>query len=132
MNPDHLRAAIERIGIEKYSDYTLAMEEVGRMEAEEKLVERVARSIVASLHEDASGFGYIGDADNLTDVVVDDRVDMIAAAKATIDASGLLPLLSAAEAFISEAERMGYGKTSEKALPGSFDALVKAVREVKG
>lgn len=45
---DHLRAAIERIGIEKDSDYTLVMEEVGRMEAEEKLVERVARAIFAT------------------------------------------------------------------------------------
>jgi len=36
----HLRAAIERIGgIEKPSDVTLVMEEVGRMEAEEKLAQ---------------------------------------------------------------------------------------------
>lgn len=39
MTPDPLRTAIERIGIEKPSDYTLVMEEVGRMEAEEKLAQ---------------------------------------------------------------------------------------------
>ena len=40
------------------------------------------------------------------------------------------PLLTAATTFIEEAERMGWGKTSETALPGSYDALVKAVKEM--
>jgi len=54
------------------------------------------------------------------------------AARCAIEASGLLPLLSAATTFIEEAESMGWGETSEKAFPGSFDALLKAVREAKG
>lgn len=41
-------------------------------------------------------------------------------------------LLSAAEAFIAEAESMGWGEASETALPGSFDLLRKAVDEVRG
>lgn len=41
-------------------------------------------------------------------------------------------LLSAAEAFITEAESMGWGKTSETWLPPSFDNLKAAVKDVQG
>jgi hypothetical protein len=112
---DHLRAAIERIGIEKPSDYTLVMEEVGRMEAEEKLAEAILER--SPIFED--GFNR--------DRVLECIVEGIRQGRQQSS-----PLLHAASLFISEAERMGYGKTSEKALPGSFDLLVKAVREVKG
>lgn len=91
------------------------------MEAEEKLVERVARAI--------------WDSHELADFSVAPSIEKgfhLNGARAAIEASGLLPLLSAAEAFIAEAESMGWGETSETALPGSWDTLVKAVREVKG
>lgn len=46
MNPDRLRAAIERIGIEKDSDYTLVMEEVERMmDADRELIEGIVDEV---------------------------------------------------------------------------------------
>lgn len=41
-------------------------------------------------------------------------------------------LLSAAEAFITEAENMGWGERSETALPGAWDNLKLAVERAKG
>lgn len=43
-----------------------------------------------------------------------------------------LTLLSAAEAFITEAESMGWGERSEAALPGAWDNLKLAVERAKG
>lgn len=40
-------------------------------------------------------------------------------------------LLQAATAFVEELKSFGYGQTSEKALPGSYDALVAALERIK-
>jgi len=40
-------------------------------------------------------------------------------------------LLRTATAFIEELKAFGYGETSEKALPGAFDAFVEAVNKLK-
>jgi hypothetical protein len=41
-------------------------------------------------------------------------------------------LLRTATAFIEEMMAFGYGETSEKALPRSYDAFAEAVERVKG
>ena len=41
--------------------------------------------------------------------------------------AAMICALEAAQAFIEEAERMGWGKTSETALPATFDTLKMAV-----
>ena len=169
MNPDHLRAAIEKIGIEKPSDYTLVLEEVGRMEAEEKreierdiiarlrLVFRKALSdlpeiappeiarVLSSVHmrdefiEEGKRLQRIHGLD-----AVPPRVEQECGAGAwsmmrsgvltarTNEAAKFAALLTASEAFIREAEEMGWGTTSDTQLPGSFDSLVAAVRSVRG
>jgi len=53
-------------------------------------------------------------------------------AKTAIAACGIHDLLHAATSFISEAEEMGWGKTSETALPGSYDTLKMALDKVRG
>ena len=70
--------------------------------------------------------------DRLRSRAWDDRQHRQLREKAAARLDQLEPLLSAATTFIEEAESMGWGKTSETALPGSYDTLVKAVREVKG
>jgi hypothetical protein len=40
-------------------------------------------------------------------------------------------LIRAATSFVEEAERMGWGKTSETALPGSWDDLKMAVKRTR-
>lgn len=99
------------------------------MEAEEKLVEKAAK---AAWRQRVRFF-----AEQDFDLSEDDPEDMVrrngvdGEARAVLNASGLLPLLTASEAFIREAEEMGWGKTSDKALPGSWDALIVALEEVK-
>lgn len=41
-------------------------------------------------------------------------------------------LIRTASDFIAELKSMGYGETSERALPGSFDPFIEALRKVKG
>jgi hypothetical protein len=45
---------------------------------------------------------------------------------------GMNDLLRTATAFIEELKAFGYGETSEKALPGSFDPFRDAVERMKG
>lgn len=40
-------------------------------------------------------------------------------------------LIRAATDLVQEMEEMGYGKTSDRALPGSWDTMVAALAEVK-
>lgn len=39
-------------------------------------------------------------------------------------------LIRTASAFVEELRRMGYGETSERALPGSFDTFVEALERL--
>ena len=52
----------------------------------ENMVEKVALAIHKSVAGDPNRWGYVGDAQDLTDVVIDDRVDLIAVARAAIEA----------------------------------------------
>lgn len=92
------------------------------MKAEENLVERVAKSLAGVFPNGSDTLHY------QYEKATDDYTDL---ANAALEASGLLPLLSAATTFIEECDRMGWGETSETALPGSFDLLRKAVNEVR-
>jgi|UniRef100_A0A6H1Z9Y5 hypothetical protein len=85
---------------------------------DERLVEKVARSLAAAFPNGSDTLHYLyesaaGEYNEL--------------AKVAIDASGLPALIRAATDLVKEAEEMGFGKTSEKALPGSWDALVQAL-----
>jgi hypothetical protein len=92
----------------------------------EEMIERVARAMC-----EATGTiwgGPRGEADPDFAFV---RVFYISMARAAIEASGMNDLLRTATAFIEELKAFGYGETSEKALPGSFDAFIRAVNALK-
>lgn len=82
----------------------------------ERLVEKVARAIYDEM--------------DLSDSLALPEATRYAGA--AIDASGLSALICAATEFVKEAEEMGFGKTSDRALPGSYDNLLAALKEVKG
>ena len=56
---------------------------------------------------------------------------LIASVAAIEERSRYSDLLRTAAAFIEELKAFGYGQTSEKALPGSYDAFVQAVDALK-
>lgn len=56
------------------------------MEKEMTMVERCAKAIYAKLNDEMRGDGYLSDiSDDMTDVVVDGRVDLLAVARAAIE-----------------------------------------------
>lgn len=110
-DPTLLRRAIESVGIEKPSDYTLVLEEVERL-MDERLVEKVYRAA--------------NDAAEQVDEHATEKM-----VKAAIETTGILALIRAATDLVQEMEEMGYGKTSDRALPGSYDNLLAALAEVK-
>jgi hypothetical protein len=56
----------------------------------------------------------------------------VEAINAAIAKSDFPDIIRTAFAFVEELRRMGYGETSERALPGSFDPFLEALRKVKG
>jgi hypothetical protein len=55
-------------------------------EKEMTMIERCAKAIYAKLNDEMRGDGYLSDiSDDMTDVVVDGRVDLLAVAKAVIE-----------------------------------------------
>src|SRR5688500_18088515 len=116
-DPTLLRRAIETVGIEKPSDYTLVLEEVERL-MDGRLVEKVARAlnhVECEPHKDVTGYG---DTFGWEDVMSQVRERHLATSRTAIEASGLPALIRAATDLVQEMEEMGYGKTSDRALPG--------------
>jgi hypothetical protein len=120
-DPTLLRRAIESVGIEKPSDYTLVLEELERL-MDERLVEKVAHAIRDKCAE-------LDQRDDVLDA--DAMLFSKEYAVSAIEATGISALIRAATDLVKEAEEMGFGKTSETALPGSWDALIVALEEVK-
>lgn len=89
----------------------------------ESMVERVARAIALE-HLDPETLAAV-----YPDLwfVAESYFDL---ARAAIDASGVEDLIRTATAFVEELRRMGYGETSERALPGSFDPFVEALERL--
>lgn len=113
-DPTLLRRAIESVGIEKPSDYTLVLEELERLMKMELTWVQNLRSTLAGTVK------FSPEMDAAVLRCFNEHYDASSA------------LIRAATDLVQEMEEMGYGKTSDRALPGSYDNLLAALKEVKG
>lgn len=134
-DPTLLRRAIESVGIEKPSDYTLVLEEVERlMEVERQVASQAPtreQMLLAALghawfKERLNNGMKVEQARIHTQAQIAEAVAYLKNLHREEDA-----LIRAATDLVQEMEEMGYGKTSDRALPGSWDTMLAALAEVK-